>query len=149
MALLESCTALSKSFSSRILFENISLGISEGERLGLIGRNGSGKTTLLKILSGRMEPDSGAVSMRRNTHVGYVPQEAVFPAGKTVAEIIAEPIAAERLDHLERAARIHDYLRAYDANDAHFALAAARENRDAALAIETSDFPRFALWSKP
>ena len=87
MALLESCTALSKSFSSRILFENISLGISEGERLGLIGRNGSGKTTLLKILSGRMDPDSGAVSMRRNTHVGYVPQEAVFPAGKTVAEI--------------------------------------------------------------
>ena len=107
MALLESCTALSKSFSSRILFENISLGISEGERLGLIGRNGSGKTTLLKILSGRMEPDSGAVSMRRNTRVGYVPQDAVFPAGKTVAEVIAEPIAAERLDHLERAARIN------------------------------------------
>jgi ATP-binding cassette subfamily F protein uup len=107
MALLESCTALSKSFSSRILFENISLGISEGERLGLIGRNGSGKTTLLKILSGRMEPDSGAVSMRRNTRVGYVPQDAVFPAGKTVAEIIAEPIAAERLDRLERAARIN------------------------------------------
>ena len=107
MALLESCTALSKSFSSRILFENISLGISEGERLGLIGRNGSGKTTLLKILSGRMEPDSGAVSMRRNTRVGYVPQDAVFPAGKTVAEIIAEPIAAERLDDLERAARIN------------------------------------------
>src|ERR1039457_7127885 len=107
MALLESCTALSKSFSSRILFENISLGISEGERLGLIDRNGSGKTTLLKILSGRMEPDSGAVSMRRNTHVGYVPQDSVFPAGKTVAEIIAEPIAAERLDDLERAARIN------------------------------------------
>jgi ATP-binding cassette subfamily F protein uup len=107
MALLESCTGLSKSFSSRILFENISLGISEGERLGLIGRNGSGKTTLLKILSGRLEPDSGSVSMRRDTRVGYVPQDAVFPAGKTVAEIIAEPIAAERLDDLERAARIN------------------------------------------
>src|ERR1035438_6425529 len=107
MALLESCTALSKSFSSRTLFENISLGISDGERLGLIGRNGSGKTTLLKILSGRLEPDSGAVSMRRDMRVGYVPQDAVFPAGKTVAEIIAEPIAAERLDDLERAARIN------------------------------------------
>ena len=107
MALLESCTALSKSFSSRTLFENISLGISEDERLGLIGRNGSGKTTLLKILSGRLEPDSGAVSMRRDMRVGYVPQDAVFPAGKTVAEIIAEPIAAERLDDLERAARIN------------------------------------------
>jgi ATP-binding cassette subfamily F protein uup len=107
MALLESCTALSKSFSSRTLFENISLGISDGERLGLIGRNGSGKTTLLKILSGRMEPDSGAVSMRRDARVGYVPQDAVFPAGRTVAEIVAEPIAKERLDGLERAARIN------------------------------------------
>ena len=107
MALLESCTALSKSFSSRTLFENISLGISEGERLGLIGRNGSGKTTLLKILSGRLEPDSGLISMRRDTRVGYVPQDAVFPAGQTVAEIVAAPIAAERLDDLERAARIN------------------------------------------
>jgi ATP-binding cassette subfamily F protein uup len=110
MALLESCTALSKSFSSRTLFENISLGISEGERLGLIGRNGSGKTTLLKILSGRLEPDSGSVSMRRATRVGYVPQEAVFPPGKTVAEIVAEPIAAEHLDDLERAARLNTTL---------------------------------------
>ena len=74
MALLESCTSLSKSFGARALFENISLGISEGERLGLIGANGSGKSTLLKILSGRLEPDSGSVSMRRNIRIGYVPQ---------------------------------------------------------------------------
>jgi ATP-binding cassette subfamily F protein uup len=110
MALLESCTGLSKSFGSRLLFENISLGISEGERLGLIGPNGSGKSTLLKILSGRMESDSGSISMRRNTRVGYVPQQAVFPAGQTAAEIIAEAIAAEHLDDLERAARIHQTL---------------------------------------
>jgi len=43
MALVESCTSISKSFGSRLLFENISLGISEGERLGLIGPNGAGK----------------------------------------------------------------------------------------------------------
>ena len=71
MALIESCSGISKSFGSRVLFENISLGISEGERLGLIGPNGSGKSTLLKILSGRLEPDTGTVSMRRNTRVGY------------------------------------------------------------------------------
>ena len=107
MALLASCNSLSKSFGSRTLFENISLGISEGERLGLIGPNGSGKSTLLKILSGRMEPDTGTVSLRRNTRVGYVPQETDFPAGQTVTAVIAEAIAGERLDDLERAGRIN------------------------------------------
>jgi ABC transport system ATP-binding/permease protein len=110
MALIESCTGISKSFGSRLLFDNISLGISEGERLGLIGPNGSGKSTLLKILSGRLEPDSGTISMRRNTRVGYVPQDAVFPEDRSAAEVIAEAIAAERLDDLERAARINQTL---------------------------------------
>jgi len=93
-----------------MLFENISLGISEGERLGLIGPNGSGKSTLLKILSGHLEPDSGSISMRRNTRIGYVPQQADFPDGHTAAEIIAGAIADERLEDLERAARINQTL---------------------------------------
>ncbi len=107
MALLESCAAISKSFGPRVLFENISLGISEGERLGLIGPNGSGKSTLLKILSGRMETDSGSISLRRNTRVGYVPQQVGFAPGSTAARIIAGAIAGEHLDELERAARIN------------------------------------------
>ena len=107
MALLLSCTSLSKSFGARMLFENISLGISEGERLGLIGANGSGKSTLLQTLAGRMEPDSGSISMRRKTRVGYVPQSAEFAPGRTVFEIVAEAIAGEHLDDLERAARIN------------------------------------------
>jgi len=110
MALLQSCTSLSKSFGARTLFENISLGISEGERLGLVGANGSGKSTLLQILSGRLEPDSGSVSMRRNIRIGYVPQLADFPDGRTAAEIVAGAIAGERLDDLERAARINQTL---------------------------------------
>ena len=110
MALLESCTSLSKSFGSRLLFENISLGISEGERLGLIGPNGAGKSTLLKILAGLMEPDSGTISMRRKARVGYVPQQAVFPRSQTVAEVVAEAIADEHLDDLERSARVNQTL---------------------------------------
>ena len=93
MALLVSCTGISKSFGPRLLFEGISLGIFEGERLGLIGANGSGKSTLLKILSGRLEADSGTISFRRNTRIGYVPQDAAFPPGRTAAEIVAEAIA--------------------------------------------------------
>ena len=107
MAILESCTSLSKRYGSRVLFENISLGIADGERLGLIGPNGAGKSTLLKILAGQIEPDAGSVSMRRNTRVGYVPQEAEFEAGRTAADIIAEAIAGERLDDLEHSARIN------------------------------------------
>src|SRR5436305_2939468 len=110
MPILESCTSLSKSFGSRLLFENISLGISDGERLGLIGPNGAGKSTLLQILSGRLEPDSGSVSMRRNTRIGYVPQQAAFPEDRTAAEVIAEAIAGEHLDEMERAARINQTL---------------------------------------
>src|SRR5229473_3228665 len=107
MPLLASCAAISKSFGSRMLFENISLGISDGERLGLIGPNGSGKSTLLKILSGRLEPDSGTVSMRRNLRIGYVPQEVDFADGQTAAEVIAGSLAGEHLDDFERSARIN------------------------------------------
>ena len=107
MGLLVSCNSLAKSFGARTLFENISIGISDGERLGLIGPNGSGKSTLLRILSGRMEPDSGTISLRRNTRVGYVPQEPSFPDGVTVTEVIAEALTGEHLDELERAGRIN------------------------------------------
>src|SRR3954469_18678699 len=110
MALIESCSGISKSFGSRVLFEDISLGISEGERLGLIGPNGSGKSTLLKILSGKLDPDSGSVSMRRNTRVGYVPQDAVFPGDQSAAEVIADAIAGLHLEDLEHAARVNQTL---------------------------------------
>src|SRR3954447_4426200 len=110
MALLESCTGLTKSFGSRLLFENLALGISEGERLGLIGRNGAGKSTLLRILAGHIEPDSGSISMRRNTRTGYVPQDIEFPAGKTVHQIVADAIGDEHLDDLERDGRINQTL---------------------------------------
>ncbi len=106
MALLESCTGLSKSFGSRVLFSGIALGISEGERLGLIGPNGAGKTTLLKILAGRLDADEGSVSLRRNTRVGYVPQQIELPPGKTAAEIVTDAIAGERLQDAEGASRI-------------------------------------------
>jgi ATP-binding cassette subfamily F protein uup len=93
-----------------VLFENISLGISEGERLGMIGRNGAGKSTLLKILAGQIEPDLGAVSLRRNTRVGYVPQQAELPSGQTAHDVVAAAIADEHFEDLDRAARIHQTL---------------------------------------
>ncbi|MGA3017314.1 MAG: ATP-binding cassette domain-containing protein, partial [Bryobacteraceae bacterium] len=110
MPLLASCNSLAKSFGSRVLFENISLGISEGERLGLIGPNGAGKSTLLQILAGRLEPDSGSISLRRNTRIGYVPQQTDFAGDQTAAGIIGEAIAGQRMEDLERAGRISQTL---------------------------------------
>jgi ATP-binding cassette subfamily F protein uup len=107
MALLLSCTGISKSFGARTLFENLSLGISEGERLGLIGPNGSGKSTLLKILAGRMEPDTGTLSMRRLTKVGYVAQDSVLPPEQNAGAIVAAAIADEHIDEAERASRVN------------------------------------------
>ena len=62
---------LTKSFGDRILFENISLGIGEGDRIGLIAKNGAGKTTLLNILAGKENYDSGNIVFRNNLRVGY------------------------------------------------------------------------------
>ena len=107
MAILQSCTGISKSFGSRALFSGITLGISEGERLGLIGPNGSGKSTLLKILAGRMEPDDGVLSPRRNLRTGYVPQQPEFPPEQTVYDAIRLALEGQHLDDAERAAKIN------------------------------------------
>jgi ABC transport system ATP-binding/permease protein len=110
MPLIASCTGLTKSYGSRLLFENISLGIAEGERLGLIGANGSGKSTLLKILAGELEPDTGTVSLRRNTRIGYVPQDAVFSEDQTAYDVVAGAIRGEHLGELERSALVNQTL---------------------------------------
>jgi ATP-binding cassette subfamily F protein uup len=80
LAIFLSCQNLSKSFGARPLFENLSLGLFEGERTGLIGPNGAGKSTLLRILAGLETPDDGELSLRRGLKVGYLAQQDVFEA---------------------------------------------------------------------
>lgn len=77
---------LTKSFGDLVLFENISFGMVEGQRLGLIAKNGTGKTTLLNILSGKEGYDSGNIVFRRDLRVGYLEQDPQYPAGLTVLE---------------------------------------------------------------
>jgi ATP-binding cassette subfamily F protein uup len=79
---------LSKTFNDRWLFKDISLGISQGEKLGLVGENGTGKTTLLKILTGELASDSGLVSVRDGIKIGYLTQQPVVSGELTVKEII-------------------------------------------------------------
>lgn len=77
---------LTKSFGSLVLFQNISFGIDEGQRIGLIAKNGSGKTTLLNILAGKEPHDSGTVTYRRDLRVAYLEQAPQYPADLTVIQ---------------------------------------------------------------
>lgn len=77
---------VSKRFGERVLFENISFSIGEGQRVGLIAQNGTGKTTLLSMLTGDESCDSGAIIYRNGIKVGYLRQEPKFPEGASVLE---------------------------------------------------------------
>lgn len=77
---------LTKSFGDLVLFENISFGIAEGQRMGLIAKNGSGKTTLLNIIAGKEGYDAGNVVFRRDLRVGYLEQDPKYPEELSVLE---------------------------------------------------------------
>lgn len=77
---------LTKSFGDLVLFEDLSFGIAEGQRIGLIAKNGSGKTTLLNILAGKEGYDDGKITFRRDLRVGYLEQSPSYPGNLTVLE---------------------------------------------------------------
>ncbi|KGN91932.1 ABC-F family ATP-binding cassette domain-containing protein [Porphyromonas canoris] len=77
---------LTKSFGSLLLFQDISFGIAEGQRIGLIAKNGTGKTTLMNILAGKEGYDSGNITYRNDLRVGYLEQDPHYPADLTVLE---------------------------------------------------------------
>src|SRR6266508_3689546 len=93
-SLLLSCDAVSKSYGTRALFEELSFGLFEGDQVGLVGPNGSGKSTLLKILAGLTSPDHGTRSVRGGIRIGYVPQDPVLEPGLTVEAIVASGLTA-------------------------------------------------------
>ena len=63
-----------KAYAHRTLLDGVSLGVSAGDRVGVVGRNGAGKSTLLGLLAGRVTPDSGRVAMVAGLRLGYLPQ---------------------------------------------------------------------------
>ena len=77
---------LTKSFGDLVLFEGISFGVAQGQRIGLIAKNGSGKTTLLNILSGKEGYDGGRISFRNDLRVGYLEQSPHYPENLSVIE---------------------------------------------------------------
>ena len=77
---------LTKSFGDSVLFQHISFGIDEKEKVGLIAQNGKGKTTLLNIIAGKEGYDEGIISFRRDLRIGYLEQNPQYPDGLTVLE---------------------------------------------------------------
>ncbi|WP_088188451.1 ABC-F family ATP-binding cassette domain-containing protein [Desulfosporosinus sp. FKA] len=77
---------LTKSYSEKILFQDLSFGIDEGEKIGIIGVNGTGKSTLLKILAGVEPPDQGSITMGNNVKLEFLPQNPEFDDQATVLQ---------------------------------------------------------------
>ena len=77
---------LTKSFGNLVLYEKISFGIAQGQKIGLIARNGAGKTTLLNIISDKESVDEGSIVFRNDLRVGYLEQSPSFPEGLTVLQ---------------------------------------------------------------
>src|SRR5690606_25834896 len=95
MANLVNLESVSKSYGVRPLLDEVSLGVGEGQRIGVVGLNGGGKTTLLEVLAGITEPDSGRVSRVRDLRMGVVTQRTDLPEGSTVGDVVLAGFEAE------------------------------------------------------
>ena len=110
MASLVSAERISKSFGTRILLDDVSLGLSDSDVIGVVGRNGDGKTTLLSILTGRLEPDAGTVTRASGVSIGFLEQTDDASSGATVRDVIvggepdhvwaANPVTRAIVEHL-------------------------------------------------
>ena len=117
---------LVKSFGDRVLFENWSLGVGEGQRIGLIAKNGTGKTTLLNIIAGREDYEAGRITFRRDLKVAYLEQNPAFPEGTTVLDacFLADSPALRAVAAYEQAVAsadedvLHRAMAEMDAQDA-------------------------------
>src|SRR6202162_5073714 len=85
---------LTKTFGDRVLFDHVTWQITDRDRVGLCGPNGAGKTTLLKMMAGLDEPDSGAILTPAALTVGYLPQDGLNHAGRSLFDEAASAFGA-------------------------------------------------------
>lgn len=84
MAILLGCDSVELEFPTKHIFDDVTLGVNEGDRIGIVGRNGDGKSTLLSVLAGELEPDCGRVTHRRGVTVGLLGQKDALDDNATV-----------------------------------------------------------------
>jgi ATP-binding cassette subfamily F protein 3 len=144
---------VSKSFSGRVLFEDVSLQVNRGDRIGLVGPNGAGKSTLFSLLLGEASPDTGRVAFEKNATIGYLPQESAPAGSETVLElatsITPELTKARRIMKLHETGEnldedaYHDALRVFDENGG-WQIEPKAKRILSGLAFRESDFDREA-----
>lgn len=123
---------LSKSFGERVLFNEITFGLQEGQKTALIARNGAGKSTLMRIIAGREQADSGEVVFRNDSVMAFLEQDPAFNPEHTIEEavfawddprikavknyehVLSLPPSAERDAEIQEQSRIMDELKAWD-----------------------------------
>jgi len=112
---------LNKAYGERVLFDDVSWHVKKNDRIGLAGPNGAGKTTLLKMLAGLEEADSGSIRMASSTTIGYLPQDGIVHAGRTVHEEVVLAFG-ELLKLKEEQHKIEESLESATADGDHDAL---------------------------
>src|ERR1700704_5241449 len=142
---------LRKSFSGRMLFDEVSLQVNRGDRLGLVGPNGSGKSTLFSLILNETSPDSGQITFEKSATVGFLPQETAAAADETVLELALA--TTPELMHAQKIIKQHEsgngsndaaYHRALHIFDEHggWQLEPKAKRVLAGLAFRESDFDR-------
>jgi ATP-binding cassette subfamily F protein 3 len=142
---------LSKSFSGRLLFDEISLQVNRGNRIGLVGPNGAGKSTLFSLILGETSPDSGQIAFEKSATIGFLPQETAAAGDETVLElalaITPELVRAQKIIKQHESGNGSDdaaYHRALHVFDEHggWQLEPKAKRVLAGLAFRESDFDR-------
>src|SRR5262245_43665918 len=95
MAVLLTVSGLARSIEGRTLFRGLSFGLSDTDRLGVVGANGSGKSTLLRVLAGELEPDAGTITLASGTRIAYLAQNPALDASQTVLHLVRTADVAE------------------------------------------------------
>jgi len=138
---------VTKAFGGRTLFEDASLQVNRGDRVGLVGPNGAGKSTLFSLILGEASPDAGKVSMERSASLGFLPQESAPAGEETVLELACS--ASPKLANALRVMKAtpddsdahHEALRIYD-EEGGWQLEPKAKRILAGLAFRQNDFDR-------
>ncbi|UYO96146.1 ABC-F family ATP-binding cassette domain-containing protein [Microbacterium sp. M28] len=146
MAHLLGAEGLHLEYPTKVVFDSITLGIEEGDRIGIVGRNGDGKSSLLAMLAGRKEPDAGRVTMRAGTRVGVLDQADTLDDAHTIAQAVVGDTAEHEWAGDARVRDvIHGLLRDLDWNAPVDALSGGQRRRVALAALLAQDWDIIAL----